>query len=94
MVVLASYNVLLAKLGNQEDIVVATGVAGRPHVDLQRVVGMFVNTLSLRNFPTGDKTFKEFLSELKLRTLEAFENQDYQFEDLVDKLLINRDSRP
>jgi len=34
MLTLAIYNVLLARLGNQEDIVVGTPVAGRQHADL------------------------------------------------------------
>ncbi|MCP4156265.1 MAG: non-ribosomal peptide synthetase, partial [bacterium] len=49
MVLLAVYNVWLAKLTGDEDIVVGTVVAGREHQDLERVVGMFVNTLALRN---------------------------------------------
>jgi amino acid adenylation domain-containing protein len=53
---------------------------------------MFANTLVLRNFPGGDKTFLEFLNRVKTRTLEAFDNQEYQFEDLVDRLSIKRDA--
>jgi tyrocidine synthetase-3 len=91
MVLLGLYNVLLSKLSGQEDIVVGTPIAGRRHADLQQIIGMFVNTLALRNFPTGEKTFSRFLSQLKESTLDAFENQDYPFEDLVEKVKVNRD---
>ncbi|MCP4158145.1 MAG: amino acid adenylation domain-containing protein [bacterium] len=84
MILLALYNVLLAKLTGQEDIVVGTSVAGRRHADLQPIVGMFVNALALRHHPGSDKTFGEFLAEVKENTLAAFENQDYSFEELVD----------
>ena len=87
----AVYNVILYKLSGQEDIVVGTVAAGRRHADMERVIGMFVNTLVLRNYPKPDKTFNEFLKEVKERTLHSFDNQDYQFERLVEKLLPDRD---
>jgi amino acid adenylation domain-containing protein len=91
MVLLAIYGIFLSRLTGQEDIVIGTPTAGRRHADLQHIIGMFVNTLAVRNYPSGKKTVKSFLQELRQRTLEAFENQDYHFEDLVDKLAITRD---
>jgi len=92
MVLLAAFNILLAKLSSQEDIIIGTPVVGRRHADLEKVIGMFVNTLALRNYPTGEKIFAEFLEEVKERTLEAFENQEYQFEELVEKVEVKRDA--
>jgi amino acid adenylation domain-containing protein/thioester reductase-like protein/non-ribosomal peptide synthase protein (TIGR01720 family) len=86
MILFAAYNVLLAKLSGQEEIVVGTVTAGRDHADLQKLIGMFVNTLALRSLPEGAKTFKEFLGEVKENVLAAFENQDYPFEELVSKV--------
>jgi amino acid adenylation domain-containing protein len=91
LLLLALYYVLLSKLSGQEDIVVGTGTAGRNHPDLVGVIGMFVNTLALRNFPRADRTFKDFLAEVKERTLAALENQDYPFEDLVERAAPRRD---
>lgn len=90
MVLLALYNVLLAKLSGQEDIIVGIGSAGRRYEDFQQIIGMFVNTLALRNYPVREKTFLEFLAQIRERTLLAFENQDYQFEELVEKVVSNR----
>ncbi len=92
MVLLGAFNILLAKLGGREDIVVGTPVGGRRHADLDKIMGMFVNTLALRNHPAGGKTVTGFLHEVKERTLNAFENQDYPFEDLVEKVAVNRDT--
>jgi hypothetical protein len=92
MVLLTLYNILLSKVSGQEDIVIGTPAAGRRHENLKQIIGMFVNTLALRNYPTGDKTFIEFFKEVKERTLEAFDNQDYQFEDLVGNALTKRDA--
>ncbi|MCP5108786.1 MAG: non-ribosomal peptide synthetase, partial [bacterium] len=90
MLVLALFNTLLYKVCFQEDIVTGTVIAGRSHPDLDEIIGMFVNTLALRNYPMGEKTFVEFLREVKVSTLEAFDNQDYQFENLVEKLVLER----
>ncbi|MCP5052958.1 MAG: amino acid adenylation domain-containing protein, partial [bacterium] len=91
MVMLSLTNILLSKLSGQEDIVIGTPIAGRRHADLEKIIGMFVNTLALRNYPVGRKTLKEFLEEVKKQTLNAFENQEYPFEELVEKLEIQRD---
>ncbi|MGD2089144.1 MAG: amino acid adenylation domain-containing protein [Candidatus Aminicenantes bacterium] len=92
MIVLASYYILLSKLSNQEDILVGTPTAGRRHADLQQIIGMFVNTLVLRNYPQGDKTYRALLNEVKNRWLQAFENQDYPYEELVEEAAITRDA--
>jgi non-ribosomal peptide synthetase component F len=86
MVLLAAFNILLMKYSGQEDIIIGSPEAGRHHADLHRVVGMFVNLLVLRNRPEAGKTFKDFLREVKENCIEAFENQDVQFDELVDRL--------
>ncbi|MEW9702891.1 amino acid adenylation domain-containing protein [Paenibacillus sp. SI8] len=91
MVMLAAYNVLLAKYSGQEDIVVGTPIAGRSHADLQSVIGMFVNTLALRNQAEGKLSFAELLAQVKVNMLNVYENQDYPFEALVEKLNVTRD---
>ncbi len=91
MVLLSTFNILLSKYSRQEDIVIGSPIAGRPHAELGNIIGMFVNTLAMRNYPSGEKTFKEFLREVKENALGAYENQNYQFEELVEKLNIERD---
>ena len=91
MLLLSAFTIFLSRLSGQEDIVVGTPVAGRRHADLAGIIGMFVNSLCMRNYPRGDATCREFLQDVKERTLEAFENQDYPFEDLVEKVVTRRD---
>ena len=91
MVLLAAFNVLLAKYSGQEDIVVGTPIMGRKHADLENIVGLFSNILAMRNYPEGNKTFVHFLEEIKSASFKAFENQDYQFEEFVSKLGVKRD---
>ncbi|UII23763.1 non-ribosomal peptide synthetase [Fulvivirga ligni] len=92
VVMLSIYNLLLGKLANTEDVVVGTSVSGRSHSDLESVTGVFINALALRNHPHGSKSFREFLREVNKRTFDAFEHQDYPYEDLVEALNLNRDS--
>jgi amino acid adenylation domain-containing protein len=91
MIILASYNVWLSKLTGQEDMVVGLPIAGRRHADLENMMGVFLNTLALRNYPKAGVTFEEFLEQVRDDSLKAFENQDYQFEMLLDKLGVKRD---
>ncbi|WP_270344357.1 condensation domain-containing protein, partial [Bacillus mobilis] len=92
MVLLSAFNILLSKYSGQEEIVVGTPIAGRIHADLENVMGMFVNTLAFRNEPKGEKDYLEFLEEVKGNCLKAYENQSYQFEELVEKLNLKRDT--
>ncbi|MBU3093333.1 amino acid adenylation domain-containing protein [Clostridium sp. CF011] len=91
MTLLSTYNILLSRYSGQEDIIVGSPIEGRPHADLQKIVGVFVNTLAMRNYPKADKTFKDFLQDVKKNALNAYENQDYQFDELVKKLDIRKD---
>ena len=91
MALLGVFYVFLWKLGGQEDIVVGTPIIGRRHPELGPIIGMFVNTLAIRNDLLPTNTFKKFLTDVKKRTLEIFENQEYPFEDLVDSVSVRRD---
>ncbi|MCP5047309.1 MAG: hypothetical protein GY940_09075 [bacterium] len=90
MVLMAAFNVLLHKYTQQQDIIVGSGIMGRRLADLENIVGMFVNSLPIRSAPKPGTTFAQFLAEMKQTCLKAFENQDLQFETLVDKLALGR----
>jgi non-ribosomal peptide synthetase component F len=81
---------MLAKICRQEKIVMGTVVAGRRHADLRQIIGFFVNQLVILTSPRNEKTFTLFLKEVKNQVLEAFENQDYPLEELLEQLEIKR----
>ncbi|WP_075342512.1 non-ribosomal peptide synthetase [Tenacibaculum agarivorans] len=91
-VFLSVFYVLLHKLTNQEDIVIGTPISGRDHADLETIIGTFVNTLALRNYPKATTSFENFLSEVKTTTLSCFDNQSYQYEELINDLKVARDT--
>jgi acyl carrier protein len=93
MLMLAVYNILFLKYSGQNDIVVGTGIAGRGHAELHHIIGMFVNMLPIRNKMMGASSFVVFLREVKKNVLQALANQDYQFDQLVNRLKLERNSR-
>jgi len=86
MVMMSVYQILLSKYSNNEEIAVGTPIAGRQHPDLGALVGMFINTLVFLNKPSPNKTYEQFLGEVKAYSLHAYENQDFPFDDLVREL--------
>ncbi|HEY2491660.1 MAG TPA: amino acid adenylation domain-containing protein [Paenibacillus sp.] len=91
MILLAGYSILLSKYSGQEDVIVGSAVAGRDHTDLQQMMGIFVNTLAMRSKPEGGKSFRSYLEEVKETCMNAYEHQQYPFENLVEALAIPRD---
>ncbi|WP_458461931.1 amino acid adenylation domain-containing protein, partial [Paenibacillus sp.] len=91
VVLLAAYNIMLSKYTGEEDIVVGSPTAGRYYEDVQPMVGMFVNTLALRNQVTGELTVDEFIRRVKSRFVEAQEHGEFPLEDLLEHLQVSRD---
>ena len=84
MILLSAFSILLHRYSRQEDILIATSVAGRNKFELENLIGFFVNTLPMRNDLSGNPSFAEFLERTKTLCLEAFANQDAPFEKIVE----------
>ncbi|UXE67980.1 MAG: amino acid adenylation domain-containing protein [Chryseotalea sp. WA131a] len=89
-ILLSIFNVFLSKLANREEIVVGTPVAGRHHADLENIIGMFVNTLAIRNRVKSDLLFIELVSGVSAQTFTCLANAGFAYEDLIDSLNIPR----
>lgn len=87
---LAALNLLISKYTGQHDIVVGSIILGRSHKDLENIIGFFINMIALRNQVVDQITFGEFLENVRLNSFNGYENQDYPFEELVNRLKIQR----
>jgi thioesterase domain-containing protein len=86
MVMLAAFQVLAHAYSGMEDIVLGIPVAGRGRVELESLIGFFVNTVVLRTDLSGDPTFSNLLARVREATLGAFAHTEAPFERLVEEL--------
>ena len=92
MFLLSVFSILLSKYSGQEDIIIGSPILGRNYAELDKIIGMFANTIAFRNYPYGEKNYLDFLSEVKANALNGYKNQDYPFDMLIEDLNIQRDS--
>ncbi|NUQ74150.1 MAG: amino acid adenylation domain-containing protein [Polyangiaceae bacterium] len=90
MTLLAVFQTLLHRYTGQDDIVVGTVSAGRSRVELENIIGFFVNPIVLRTDFAGNPTVKQILSRVREVTLEAFAHEEVPFEMLVEQLRVPR----
>jgi amino acid adenylation domain-containing protein len=91
MALLAAFKVLLARYSGQDDFAVGTYIANRNRVEIEGLIGFFVNTLALRTDLSGDPSFRELIRRVRETALAAYAHQDVPFEMLVDELQPERD---
>lgn len=91
MLLVAALFVLVHKYTGQNDIIIGIPVSGRTHPNLENMIGMFVNTVALRNMPREEIKFREFLKEVRDTMIEALQNQEYPFDELIEELKIEKD---
>ncbi|RAT98496.1 non-ribosomal peptide synthetase [Brevibacillus sp. Leaf182] len=91
MVTLSVVGIWLSKLTNQQDIIIGTPEAGRNNMDIEEVIGFFVNTLPLRLEVNMKHTFVEALQACRQLALESYAHNEYPFDKLVEKINPERD---
>jgi amino acid adenylation domain-containing protein len=90
--VFAAFLVLLYRYTEQEDISVGTEVSGRTLSEHENLIGLFLNTLVLRNDLSGSPTFPELLQRVQNVVMQAIANQDVPFQRVVEIVNPPRDS--
>ena len=80
MVLLAGFNLLMSRITGQENILLGVPGAARQHEDLKNIIGVFVNTLILRNKVNPGETFTTFLEKVQDNMLQVLEHQSYPLE--------------
>ena len=91
MTLLAAFKVLLNCYTRQDDLVVGTPVANRNRLEIEGLIGFFVNALVVRTDLSGNPTFRELLRRVRRVCVDAYVHQDLPFERLVEELHLERD---
>ncbi|HZF13303.1 MAG TPA: amino acid adenylation domain-containing protein, partial [Thermoanaerobaculia bacterium] len=91
MVLLATFDVLLYRHTGQEDLVVGSPIANRERLEIEGLIGCFVNVLALRADLAGRPSFGALLERVRQVSLAAYAHQDLPFEKLVETLAPRRD---
>jgi alpha-ketoglutarate-dependent taurine dioxygenase len=93
MTMMAAFQLFLSSVTGRDDVLTGTDVANRNRVELEQLVGFFVNLLPVRIDLTGDPTFVELLARAARSILEVYAHQELPFEKLVEELKPERDLR-
>ena len=91
MVLLAAFQLLLARWSGQDDIAVGTPVAGRAQPELDHLIGFFTDTLVLRTRIDLDADVRALLEQVRATSLGAFEHAELPFDRLVEALRPQRE---
>ena len=86
MVLLAAYQLLLARYSGQDDIVVGTPVANRDQPAQEHLIGACINVLALRTDLSGNPSFRQLVQRVREVCLDAYSHQDLPFGLLVQRL--------
>ncbi|MGD9657834.1 MAG: amino acid adenylation domain-containing protein [Methylocystis sp.] len=86
MTILSAFAVLLRYLSGSSDLVVGADVANRPRVELESLVGCFVNQVALRLRLDGDPSFQDIVERARTITMSAYDYQAFPFDKLVEVL--------
>ena len=83
VVLLAAFDLLMARLSGQDDILVASPILSRGETRFLRTQGSFADVVVLREQLDGDPTLAELLPRVRRTVDEAFKHQDLPFSDVV-----------
>jgi len=83
MALLAVFFVVLNRHTGQDDLCIGIPVAGRTDLDVEPLIGIFINMMVIRERISGSSPFLEFLHNVRNTCLDAYDHQSLPFERLV-----------
>ncbi|WP_255581309.1 condensation domain-containing protein, partial [Caballeronia sp. dw_276] len=86
MTLATAFGVLLARHAGQEEVCIGTPIANRQQSQTEDLIGIFFNTLVLRQRVGAQESFDTLLARTRETTLNAYAHQDVPFEQLVEVL--------
>ena len=90
MLWLAVWAAVLGRAAGQTDFCIGVPAAGRERPELERLIGLFANTLVLRVDLAREPALAGVLARMRATVLEAFAHQETPFEAVVEALKVPR----
>jgi len=90
LTMLAAFKVLLFRYTGSQRIIVGTPMAGRNRVEIQDLIGQFVNIVPIRTDLKEVSTFREFLQRVRMASLQAYAHQEIPIDYVVDEVTRHR----
>ncbi|OWV11991.1 hypothetical protein B5D80_03530 [Micromonospora wenchangensis] len=90
-VLLAAYAVVLSRLTDSDDLVIAVPMAARTRPETETMVGLLMNTVPIRVRIDRDATLGDLVRSVHRATVRALAHQELPFERMVELLRPDRD---
>ncbi|MCF2859655.1 amino acid adenylation domain-containing protein [Pseudoalteromonas sp. SMS1] len=91
MWLMSTFMLFIARINQQSSVLIGTPVLGRDHSQLEKLIGLFVNTLVVEAEVDQNVTFAHWQSAQKTRILEALEYSTLPFDRVVELAAQGRD---
>jgi non-ribosomal peptide synthetase component F len=90
MTLVAAFKTFLYRYTGQTDFLIGSPVTSRERVELEPLIGCFMNMLVLRTDLSGNPSFRQLLGRVRDTVLDAHAHQEMPFEKLVEELKLTR----
>lgn len=90
MLLLAAFQVLLYRYTGQKDMIIGAPIAGRDHLEVENLIGIFIRLLPFRARFSESLTFRQFLMQVRETALAAYAHQELPYEHLIQELRPHR----
>lgn len=91
MFLLTTYLAMIHRLNRQNDIVVGLPLAARVSSAFYDMVGFCSNMMPIRSVIDSHFTFADLLKQTKKELILVYDNQDFSYGSLLDKIDVTRD---
>lgn len=92
MTLMSVLNILFYSYSGQEEFAIGSPISGRNNIQVEKLIGCFINMLIFRVDMSGNPTFMDILSRTRKNALDAYSNQDVPFEKIVEEMQPDRNA--
>lgn len=86
MVLMAAFQTFVHRYTGSSDVLTGFPVSGRATPQTESQLGCFTNTVVLRTQFERSATFRDVVARVRVDALDAYDNQDYPIEKLIEDL--------